>query len=164
MNKTVFASALSAILIAGAAIAHHGETPVQVGAISVTHSWTQETSASAHSISVYTTIDNHGDEADRLVAASVSFADDGILRAPVLGDDGAVRMVDVPAVEIAPGQSLTLEPGSVHVVLPNVQEAFVEGDHFHMELEFENAGSVRVAVDVDRRPHDHDHGHDHSQS
>jgi len=163
MKKVLLASSLAAFMAAGVAVAHHGETPVQVGAMSVSHSWTEETSATAHSLSVFTTIDNFGDEADRLIAANTDFSEAGVFRAPVLTDDGALQVVDVPAVEVAPGQTLTLEPGGIHIVLSDVQQAFVEGDHFHMELEFEKAGSMRVAVDVEHR-HDREHDHDHDHA
>ncbi|WP_366655633.1 copper chaperone PCu(A)C [Fodinicurvata sp. EGI_FJ10296] len=163
MKKTFLAASLAAFMAAGVAIAHHGETPVEVGAMAVSHSWTQETSATAHSMSVFTTIDNHGEESDRLISAGTDFADAGVFRAPVLSEDGALQVVDVPAVEIAPGQTLTLEPGGVHIVLPDVQQAFLEGDHFHMDLEFEKAGSVRVAVDVDHG-HDDDDARDHDRA
>jgi periplasmic copper chaperone A len=62
----------------------------------------------------------------------------------------------VQAVEIASGQTLTFQPGGVHLVLQSVQRIFEHGQHFEMALTFEKAGSVEVEVEVEE-PTDEDH-------
>jgi periplasmic copper chaperone A len=66
-------------------------------------------------------------------------------------------VTEVPAIEIAPGQTVTFQPGGIRIVLPNVQRHYSEGDHFHMMLEFETAGEIEIEVDVEAQDHDHDH-------
>jgi periplasmic copper chaperone A len=162
------AVALAAALLASPALAHHAGDIFQAGDMVVSHAWTQETSGTSHAIEVFVTVSNEGSNADRLIGATTSFTNRGVFQAPVLNASGSLAVTEVPALEIAPGQSITLQPGGIRVVLPNVQREYGAGSHFHMTLEFETAGMVEIDVKVDEAAHEHehhdgehDHDHDH---
>jgi hypothetical protein len=91
-----------------------------------------------------------------LVAVTTDFSQPGVFQAAVLHDDGSVAVKDVPFVRIAAGQTVTFQPGGIHVVLNDVQQTLMAGDHFDMTLEFAEAGTVVVTVEVEEHS-DHDH-------
>jgi periplasmic copper chaperone A len=82
---------LAAALLATPVLAHHDGDRFAAEAITVSHAWTVETSATAHAIEVFLTIDNEGEAPDRLVAASVRFADPAVFQAAVVGATARCR-------------------------------------------------------------------------
>jgi copper(I)-binding protein len=61
----------------------------------------------------------------------------------------------VQAVEIAPGQVITFQPGGLHLVLQSVQRTFAHGQHFDLTLTFEKAGTVAIEIEIeDQGEHD----------
>ena len=155
-HRAITAAAISAAFIMPAA-AHHDGDIFEANGIVVSHAHTVEVSASAHSMDVFMTIENTTDTAVTLTGASVDFADSGIFQAPSVSDSGTMSVREVSALEIAPGQVLTMQPSGVHVVFHNVQEAFEGGDHFHAHLTFDGLGEMEIEVEVEHGDHDHDH-------
>lgn len=99
---------------------------------------------------VYMTIENQGDEADRLLAAETEIAEAVELH-NVNMVEGVMQMRPVDGgIEIPAGDSATvvLEPGGLHVMLIGLSQSLEIGDSFDVELEFENAGSITVDVEV----------------
>ena len=80
----------------------------------------------------------------------------------MLGADGALSVREIPAVEIAAGQTLTFQRGGITLVLDNVQRPLEGGQHFDMVLEFAKAGTVEVEVEIEE-PHGHEGDHDHAE-
>jgi copper(I)-binding protein len=144
-----------AALLAVPAIAHHDGDTFQKSGLVISHAHTDEPSPSAHSIHVYMTVENTGDAADRLVAASVPFAAAGRFEANVLGADGVLTVATVPAIAIEPGQTVSMEPGSIRIVFDDVKRTISAGEHFDMTLTFENAGTVEVEVEIEEA-HEHE--------
>ncbi len=163
--KKLTLAALAATMVAGAALAHHDEDVFAKGDVVVSHAWTYENAETAHAMRVYLTIENTGTAPDRLTAASVTFADAVLLEGQAIGADGSLETRQFPAIAVAPGQVLTMQPGAVWIELQGVQRTFDAGDHFHMAVTFENAGSVEIDVEVEATgEHDHDHDHDHGEA
>ena len=99
---------------------------------------------------VYMTIENEGDEDDRLVGVQSEIADAVELHT-VNMVEGVMQMRPVEdGIEIPAGGSETvvLEPGGLHVMLVGLNESLAVGDTFVVELEFEQAGSIAVDVEV----------------
>lgn len=148
--------------------AHDGGNLYQSGNIVVSHLWTHATSATSDAIEVFLTIANTGLEGDELIAATTRFTGPGRLQAPAF-ENGSLRVVEAPTLEIAPGQSISFQQGGITLVLPNVQRVLREGDHFDIVLEFTQAGTITAEVGVeapvgagdDHHDHDHEHDHDH---
>lgn len=61
-----------------------------------------------------------------------------------------MRMAPVPGgqIAVAPGETVTLAPGGLHVMCVDVAEPLQEGDRMPLTLVFEEAGDVSVTVDV----------------
>lgn len=151
--RNILGAALAVSLLAAPALAHHDEEVFSRAGIMVSHLWTAQTGATSDSIDVFLTIANTGAEPDRLVAASTSFTAAGRFQAPML-IDGALRVVDAPAIEIAPGQTLSFQRGGITLVLGDVKRELRAGGHFHMDLVFEKAGRIRVDVEIEAADHD----------
>ena len=157
MKARLLGLALAAGL-ATSAWAHHAGERASAGDIKVSHAWTYEVAAMAHAVDVYLTIDNEGEAPDRLIAAAVDFAAEVEIQAPVV-EDGVLKTATVQTVEIAPGQTLTFQPGGVHLVLQSVQRSFRHGQHFDLVLTFEGAGAIEVEVEIEEPGHEGDHEH-----
>lgn len=160
--KKIAAAAVLALFATGTAVAHHAGEVSKAGDIVVSHSYTYENAEMAHSMRVYLTLDNQGDAADRLVEASVDFADDVHFQAQVL-EEGTLKTSEVEAISVEPGQVVTMQPGAVWIELEGVQAVYEHGEHFHMTLTFETAGTVEVEVEVEEAgDHGEEHDHDHA--
>ena len=149
--KSLKLAALAALFAAPLAVsAHHVGDVYKLGSVTVSHVWTEETGDMAHGLDVFLTVANDGEDAVRLIAADTTFTDEGVFQSPVVGEDGSLAIRDLSAIEIAPGQTITFQPGGLHVSLQNTQRAHDAGDHFHMTLEFEALGALDVEVEVER--------------
>lgn len=102
----------------------------------------------------YFSMTNVGDAADTLVAvsspvsASASMHDVG-KKAPDGGegmDSGS--MVPTPTVELAPGDTITLEPAGGHMMLEGVSGSLAPGSTVNLQLVFEKAGTITVKAPV----------------
>ena len=165
IRKAILAAAL-ALVATLPATAHHDGDIYATENVKVSHAWTEETAEMAHAIDVYMTIENTGEEPITLTGAHVDFAKAGVFQAQVVDDDGTLRTREVKQIEIAPGQSVTMQPGGLHIVFNDVQRTLHAGDHFHAHLEFAEAGELEIEVEVEGHEdedhdHDHDHEHDH---
>lgn len=149
MFKKVLAGLAVAGLLSAPALAHHVGDVAAAGTMKASHAWTPQTSAMAHAVEVYLTITNEGEEADRLVAAATDFTQDAVFQAPLLGEDGTLKVREVAAIELAPGQQITFQPGGLVIVLNDVKQVLTAGDEFHLDLTFEKAGFLEVEVVVE---------------
>ena len=97
---------------------------------------------------VYLTIENAGDEDDRLISASSDVA-----TAVELHDvnmvDGVMQMRQVEAgIEIPAGETTELKPQGLHIMLIGLNQSLEVGDMIEVELEFEDAGSMTIESEV----------------
>lgn len=159
MKRLLAATVLAAT--ATYAFAHHDGERFKVGDLMVSHAYMYENAATAHATKVYLTIENVGADADRLVGASVDFATKVVFEGQAIDADGTLAVTEVTAVSIAPGQTLTLQPGAIWIELEGVKETFEHGEHFDMTLTFEKAGTVEIEVEIEELPDGDDHDHDH---
>jgi copper(I)-binding protein len=102
----------------------------------------------AHAVEVYVTMWNEGETGDKLVGAEVPFADDAVIQAQSIGDDGALEMRDLTSVGLKAGQAVTLHPQGIRLVFNDVQRVLRAGDSFHAHLEFAKAGEIEVEISV----------------
>ena len=142
-----------------------------VGDLHIGHPWSRALPPVAPTGAAYLTIENRGQQSDRLIAASTPIAGHTELHEHV-HEDGLMKMQKIDRVEIAPGESVEFSPGGHHVMLFDLKEPLSDGHRYPLTLTFEQAGEVEVEVYVskdteadDQSPaHDHaghDHGHDH---
>jgi hypothetical protein len=64
-------------------------------------------------------------------------------------DKGVMKMRPVEGgLEIKPGETVELKPGSLHLMFVGLKKPLATGDHVKATLAFEKAGTVAVEFDV----------------
>lgn len=144
---------LAGALIAVPAAAHE----FTLGSLTIDHPWSRATPPGANVAAGYMRIENADDTPVTLVGGEADFADIEIHTMEVT--DGVMRMAELPdGLTIAPGESVTLEPGGFHVMFVNLDEPFVEGEDRSATLDFGEAGTVTVDFSVAGMGATHHHG------
>ncbi len=119
------------------------------GDIDVSSAWTR---ATVHGASVgvgYLTIVNKGKEADRLTGGSADVADKVEVHESSMSG-GVMKMRDLPdGLEIKPGATVTLKPGSNHLMLLGLKKILLPGEKIHLTLQFAKAGKIEVEAPVE---------------
>lgn len=136
----------------------------RAGTLSIAHPTIPEAPPAARSAAGYLSITNEGDEADFLVAVESELPSASVHRSQVL--DGIATMSPVDRVEIPAGETVTLEPGGLHVMFMRLDVPLAAEGGLSATLFFERAGPVEVTFHVEPRggitehKQNHDHGHD----
>jgi periplasmic copper chaperone A len=142
LSKITFAVAL--IAIAPAAFAQGTGTST----IAVEQPWARATPAGALTGAVYMTLDNKTSTADRLTGASSDVADKLQIHQMTVVN-GVMQMRELTdGLPIPAGGSVTLKPGSYHVMLVGLKKPLAAGETFPLTLTFEKAGNIPVTVQV----------------
>ena len=63
-----------------------------------------------------------------------------------------MEMVEVERIALPAGQTVSLAPGGLHIMLIDLADDLVEGDEFALDLEFAEAGTRSVTVTVTMQP------------
>jgi hypothetical protein len=139
------AALILSLMLAGtvATFAHQ----MQVGDLLVTDLWSRATPPGAKVGAAYMTIENKGSTPDRLVSVSspVGHADVHEMKTT----NGVMTMRPVEGgLTIAPGQKVTLAPGSYHVMITDLQTPLKEGEMLHVTLKFEKAGDLDATFHI----------------
>ena len=129
-----------------AASAIAGET--RHGDLVIQEPWARATPAAASVGAGYVTITNEGLEPDRLISGEAAFAGRVEVHEMAMVD-GVMRMRPLASgIELAPGETVTLEPGGLHLMFQQLREPLLEGETHAATLVFERAGRVEVEVEV----------------
>lgn len=153
--RILTALTLSLSAVVSSALAHD----YKIGSLAIDHPWTRATPGGAKVGGGYLKIKNMGSETDRLVTGAADFAGKIEIHEMAM-KDGVMRMRRLPAgLEIPPGETVELKPGSYHVMFMQLKTPLVEGAPVTATLTFEKAGSVDVefpVAPVGARGHDAD--------
>lgn len=157
MFRTLLAATLFATpLLATSALAHE----FKAGELTIGHPYSFEVPASARAAAGYLTVTNAGSAPDRLIGVEAEVGNPMIHLSEE--KDGIARMTHVEAVEIPPGQTVTLEPGGYHVMFMGLNGTpWTVGEKIPATLVFEKSGKVPVVFNVEVRkdgdadPHAH---------
>lgn len=138
-------AALSWFALMGIAQAHD----FTVGAIKIDHPWMRVPPAAAKVAGGFMTITNTGKELDRLIGGSVLIA--GRFEVHEMSvTDGVMRMRQLqPGLDIKPGETVVLKPGSFHVMMMDLKAAPEVGKPLKGTLIFEKAGTVEIDYKVE---------------
>ena len=96
----------------------------------------------------YLTIRNNGAVADRFVSAASPVAARVELHTMEVIDDVMVMRPVKDGFEIAPGQTVALQPGGKHLMFMEVSAPFREGATVPVVLTFETAGKLAIELPV----------------
>ena len=146
MTHRLFAVLLACVFAMPAAAQRY-----QFGTLVIGHPWSRPTAAGMSMGVAYLVITNNGKLPDALVAASTLLAARVEFHQTTF-TDGMARMRPLPEILIAPGQSVKVEPGGIHLMLVDLQSALVTGKSVPLTLEFRVAG--RITVDLSVEAHD----------
>jgi copper(I)-binding protein len=121
---------------------------VKAGDLVIDHAWTRATPGGADVGIGYLTIENKGTAPDKLISASTPVAAKAELHEMSM-DNGVMKMRPVKdGLPIPPGQSVTLAPGGLHLMLMGLKNPLKEGGKVPLTLQFEKGGKVDVTLDV----------------
>lgn len=151
---------VAVLITAGAlaALSHAAEAN-----LSLSSAWVRPTLGAGRTTAAYLTITNSGTAADRLVAAEIPHA--GSVEIHTAGmEDGIMRMRRLEGLDIAPGATVHLAPGGIHIMVIGLSEPIKSGDEIPLTLTFEEAGSLTIIATVTLAPPAHAPEHmDHQQ-
>jgi copper(I)-binding protein len=133
-----------ALLVAwsGVAFAHS----YKLGALEIGHPWARATPPTAPTGGGYLTIKNTGTTPDRLVQVRSPAAASAQVHEMKM-EGNVMRMRELAGgLEIAPGATVALAPGGMHLMLMGLKAPFKQGEKVPLTLVFEKAGSIDVEL------------------
>lgn len=143
--KTAFLGAAAALMLATG-----GGDPARAGAQDVVaeDAWARASIGTSRPGVAYMTLRNAGDDPVTLTGLASDLAMMPMLHKTTTDASGTSTMTHVGELAIAPGQSVALEPGGLHVMLMNLRRPMIEGESFSLTLIFSDGGEMRVEVPI----------------
>ena len=141
-SRLVFVAALSLCAVTASA------KDYTLGPLTIAQPWARATPGNIKTGAVYLTVTTQSDAPDRLIGAETPRAGKAGLHAQIMDGD-IMRMRDVKAVEINPGEPTVLKPGGLHIMLERLTAPLREKDRFPLTLIFEKVGRIDVEVAVE---------------
>ena len=146
MSRFLKSAGLGAALLA-ALLAAAYSAPASAGGIQASDAWARARMATARAGGAYITLRNTGAQADKVVAAASPVAETAELHTHIRQGD-VMQMRQVANIPLPAGETVTLAPGGLHVMLIGLKEILSEGRVFPLTLTFEHAPPVTVTVTV----------------
>lgn len=145
MFRLLFGTALAVALAATPALSHDTFT---AGTIAISDAYSRATPPNAPVGGAYMTITNSGAEDDVLLSAATPVAASPQLHQMSMDGD-VMKMDDLPEGLVIPaGQSVTLEPGGLHIMLTGLLQPLVRNETVPLTLTFAKAGTIEVTLTV----------------
>ena len=120
----------------------------KVGSIDVVDPWSRATPKGASVAAGYMKITNNGTSADRLISGSSDIAPTFEVHEMSM-DKGVAKMRPVKGgLEIKPGETVELKPGSFHLMFTDLKQPLAKGEHVKGTLVFAKAGTIDVEFGV----------------
>lgn len=119
-----------------------------VGAMKISAPWARATPKGAAVGGGYMAITNTGTTADRLIAGATNVSDKLEMHEMSM-DNGVMKMRPLSqGIEIKPGETVTLQPGGLHLMFVGLKAPLKQGDTIKVTLQFDKAGKVEVDYPV----------------
>jgi periplasmic copper chaperone A len=148
MHYLTRTAALLALLLVAGAIDAMAED-YSLGTLQIGNPWTRATPKGSTVAGGYMKITNKGSAPDRLVGGSAAVAGRFEVHSMVT-EQGVAKMRPVEGgLEIKPGETVELKPGSLHVMLMGLKQPLEKGQKVKGTLEFEKAGKVDIEYAVE---------------
>lgn len=137
-----------AALLAAATFACAGAVSAQQAPVEVAGAWSRASLAPSRPGVLYLDITNTGDAPVALTGLETDVAAMPQIHRSITTDDGAAKMERAGRIEIAPGATVSLEPGGLHGMLMKLRDPLKEGDSYVVTLTFGGGARVDVTVPV----------------
>jgi len=120
----------------------------KAGSLDISNPWSRATPKGSSVAAGYVKITNSGSAPDRLIGGSADVASKFEVHEMRM-ENGVAKMRPVTGgLEIKPGETVELKPGSFHIMFVGLKKPLSAGDQFKATLVFEKAGTVNVDYDV----------------
>ena len=143
--------AIGAVTLLGTQLAWSPATRAadyDVGSIHISQPWSRATPKGASAGAGYMTITNKGSEPDRVNCVSSDASAQCQIHTMTM-DNGVMKMRPVEGgLEILPGQTVTLKPGGLHMMLIDLKHPLEAGNSVKATLKFDHAGTVDVEYPI----------------
>jgi copper(I)-binding protein len=143
----------------------------KIGDLTITEGWARESVGPARTGAAYLEVRNNGRAPVSVTGASSDTARVVELH-QTIKDGDVMRMRRVDSLDIAPGETIVLQPGGHHLMFMGLKEPFRPGMSVGVTLSLSDGRTV--AVDLPVRPlgggahghaeHDDEHRHEHEKS
>ena len=146
-------TAVAAALVTQLCLAQMSAVPANaadydIGSIHISQPWARATPKGASSAAGYMTITNKGTTPDRLSCVSSDASAQCQVHTMTM-DNGVMKMRPVEGgLEIKPGETVMLKPGSLHVMFVDLKHPLEQGGTVNAKLKFDNAGTVDVGYPI----------------
>ena len=140
-----------ALLIAVSACTTTGEMEVH-------QAWVRPT-AQGENAAVYLTIHNHSTTEDELTGATATVADVVEIHESKVEND-IMQMNKISSRPIAADEEIIFTPGGLHIMLIDIKQELVLGEHIGVILSFKNHEDIVVEVHIEDSMPEEDDGHD----
>jgi periplasmic copper chaperone A len=142
------AAAASTLALAQLATTTASAADYDVGSIHISQPWSRVTPKGASTGAAYMTITNNGKTPDRVNCVSSDASAECQIHSMTM-DNGVMQMRPVEGgLEIKPGETVTLKPGSFHMMLLNLKHPLEQGNSLKATLKFDTAGTVDVEYPI----------------
>lgn len=145
--RNVLACAGLAVLLALAVVPPSAAQHQKAGNLIIETPWTRATPGGARVAGGFLKITNTGSAPDRLIGGTLPLAETVEVHEMAVAD-GIMKMRRLEALEIPPGQSIELKPGSYHVMFMGLKDGLKAGGTITGTLVFEKAGTVNVTYKI----------------
>lgn len=125
-----------------------GQTATPDRDLLIENAWTRASTDIGGSAEVYFTLTNTGGKMIDLIGVRTDLASIETLHKTVVGSNGTPRMSAAPELRVAPGASVTLEPGGLHVMLIDLEKPLVEGATLSLRLTFYDGDDLTIEVPI----------------
>jgi copper(I)-binding protein len=147
LKSVAFSVAAAAVAAPSFAISANA-ADYDVGSIHIAQPWARATPKGASSGAAYMTITNKGTAPDRVSCVSSDASAQCQIHSMTM-DGGVMKMRPVEGgLEIKPGETVTLAPGSFHMMLVSLKQPLEEGHTLKATLKFDNAGTLDVQYPI----------------
>lgn len=119
----------------------------QDGGVEVKDAWARATPGGAENGAAYMTLLSPA--GDRLTGVATPAAAMAQIH-QTTNEGGVMRMREVAAIDLPPGQPVALKPGGLHIMLMGLKHPLQAGDSLPLTLRFEKAGERQVNAAVGR--------------
>lgn len=121
----------------------------QAGMLVIRNVWARPATKADALSAVYLTIENAGDQPDRLLHAHCDVAGTVELHETKI-ESGVMKMQPVDGIDIPAKGTVELKPGGLHIMLIGLTRDLNPSDEIELELHFDKAGHVPVKAVVQR--------------